>query len=70
MQLEPWVPPCVLLDWWYSPWELQGAWLVDIIVVSMGLQTPLVPSVKRKILNNSFFQIERRIRDVFSSDRW
>jgi len=24
MWLEPWVPPCVLLDWWFSPWELWG----------------------------------------------
>jgi hypothetical protein len=40
--LEPWVPPCVLLGWWLRPWEL---WLVDIIVLSMGLQTPSAPSV-------------------------
>jgi hypothetical protein len=27
--------------WWFSPWELGGVgvWLVDIIVLSMGLQT-------------------------------
>jgi hypothetical protein len=29
MQLEPWVPPCVLLGWWFRPWEL---WLVDGII--------------------------------------
>ena len=28
MQLEPWVPPCVLFAWWFSPWELQGWGLV------------------------------------------
>jgi hypothetical protein len=22
MLLEPWVPPCGLFGWWYSPWEL------------------------------------------------
>ena len=22
MRLEPWVPPCVLFGWWFSPWEL------------------------------------------------
>jgi hypothetical protein len=22
MQLEPWIPPCVLFGWWFSPWEL------------------------------------------------
>jgi hypothetical protein len=22
MQLEPWVSPCVLFSWWFSPWEL------------------------------------------------
>ena len=21
MQLEPWVPPCVLFGWWFRPWE-------------------------------------------------
>ena len=45
MQLEPWVPPCVLFGWWFSPWELRGVRLADIVVLPMGLQTPLVPSV-------------------------
>ena len=45
MQLETWVPPCVLLDWWFSPWELRGIWLVDILVLPMGLQTLSAPSV-------------------------
>ena len=48
MQLEPWVPPCVLLDWWFSPWELwgrEGYWLVHIVVPLMGLQTPSTPYV-------------------------
>jgi hypothetical protein len=53
MWLEPWVPPCVLLGWWFSPWELRSggggggvaAWLVDIVVLPMGLQTPSAPSV-------------------------
>ena len=26
MQLEPLVPPCVLFGWWFSPWELWGAY--------------------------------------------
>ena len=33
MQLEPWVPPCVLFDWWFSSCELWGIWLVDIVVL-------------------------------------
>jgi hypothetical protein len=41
MQLDPWVPPCVFLCWWFRPWEL---WLVDV-VPPMGLQTPSAPSV-------------------------
>ena len=45
MRLEPWVPPCVLFGWWFSPWELWGVWLVDIVVLPMGLQTPSAPSV-------------------------
>ena len=42
IQLEPWVPPCVLLAWCLSPWELWGVWLADI---PMGLQTPSTLSV-------------------------
>jgi hypothetical protein len=45
MQLEPWVPPCVLFGWWFSPWELLGVWLVDIVVLPMGLRTPSAPLV-------------------------
>jgi len=40
MQLEPWVCPCVVFGWRFSPWEL---WLVGIIL--MGLQTPSAPSI-------------------------
>jgi hypothetical protein len=29
MQLEPWVPPCVLFGWWFSPREL---WDICLIV--------------------------------------
>jgi hypothetical protein len=45
MQLEPWIPPCVLLGWWFSPWELWGCWLVHIAVPPMWLQTPSTPWV-------------------------
>ena len=33
-----------LFGWWFNLWELQGLWLVDI-VLPMGLQTPSSPSV-------------------------
>jgi hypothetical protein len=36
---------CVLFGWWYSPWELQEVWPVDIVAPPMGLQTPSAPSV-------------------------
>jgi hypothetical protein len=42
MQLEAWVPSCAVLGWWFSSWEL---WLVDTVVLPMGLQTPSAPSV-------------------------
>jgi hypothetical protein len=45
MCLEPWIPPCVVFGLWFSTWELWGFWLVDIVVLPMGLQTPSVPSV-------------------------
>ena len=31
---------CVLFDWWFSPWEVCGSWLVHIVVLPMGLKTP------------------------------
>ena len=43
MQLEPWVPPCVLFSWWFNPWELWR--LVHIVVPPMGLLTPSAPWV-------------------------
>jgi hypothetical protein len=49
MWLEPWVPPCVLFVQWFSPGELWGSggavWLIDIVVLPMGLWTPSAPSV-------------------------
>jgi len=42
MQLEPWVCPCVLFGWWFSPWEL---WLIGIAVVLMEIQVPSAPSI-------------------------
>jgi hypothetical protein len=41
MQLEPQVPPYVFFDWWFSPREHWGFWLIHIVVSPMGLQTPL-----------------------------
>jgi len=41
MQLETWVPQCVFFDWWFSPRELWGYWLVRIVVPPTGLQTSL-----------------------------
>jgi hypothetical protein len=40
MQQEPWVLPCILFGWWFSPWKLWGYWLVHIVVPPMGLQIP------------------------------
>ena len=37
--------PCVLFGWWFSPWELWGVWLVGIVVLPMGMQSPSAPSV-------------------------
>ena len=45
MPLEPYVPPCVLFSWWFSPWELCGYRLVHIVVPPVRLQTPSAPSV-------------------------
>jgi len=43
VQLESPVSPCVLFCWCFSHWELWGVWLVDVVVVPMGLQTPSAP---------------------------
>ena len=39
MQLEPWVPPCILFGWWFNPLKLWGYWLIHI-VVSYGSTNP------------------------------
>ena len=36
--------PCVFLGWCFSPWELWGFWLVDIVVLPMRLQTHSAPT--------------------------
>jgi len=46
MFLESWVPPCVLIDWWFILWwGTGGVWLVNIVILPMVLQTPSAPSV-------------------------
>ena len=45
MWLEPWITPCILFAWWFSPWELWGIWLVDIVVLPMKFQPPSALSV-------------------------
>jgi len=41
MQLEPWVTPSVLVGCCFSPWELWGVWLVDIVVLPIWVANPL-----------------------------
>jgi hypothetical protein len=43
------VPPCVLFSLWFSPCDLRGSWLVDIVVLPTGLQTPSAPSILLRI---------------------
>jgi hypothetical protein len=50
MQLESWVPPCVLFGWWFSFWEPWGIQLVDIVVFPIGLQSPSATSALLLIL--------------------
>ena len=38
MRLEPWVPPCVLLRWWFSPWELLGVLVGSYCCFSYGAE--------------------------------
>ena len=39
------VLPYILLGWWHSAWEFWEVWLVAIVVLPLGLQTPSAPSV-------------------------
>jgi hypothetical protein len=48
MQLEQGVPPCVFFDWWLSPREFWGYWLVHIVV-------PLIENLE-KICQTEFLQ--------------
>jgi hypothetical protein len=43
MQLEPQVPPCVFFDWWFSPRELWGYWLVHIMFLLWGCKPLQLP---------------------------
>ena len=45
LQLETWIPSCVLFGWWFSLWELWGYWLIHIVLLPVGLQTPPDPLV-------------------------
>jgi hypothetical protein len=45
MQLEPWIPPCILFGCLLSPWEPWGYWLVHIVVPPMGLQASSAPLI-------------------------
>ena len=40
MQLEPWVPSCVLYGWWFSPWELWGVLAGSYCCSSYGVANP------------------------------
>jgi hypothetical protein len=40
MQLEPWVPPCVLFGWWFSSWELWGVLVSSHCCSSYGAANP------------------------------
>ena len=48
MQLEPWLPPYVLLSWWLKSWELcgrgEGYQFIEIVVLFLGLQSSSAPS--------------------------
>ena len=46
MQLESWVPPCVLFWRWLSLWELWEYCMVHIVVPPMGPQVPSAPSAR------------------------
>ena len=45
MQIETRFPPYVFFDWWFSPREHLGYWLVHIVVPPIGLQTLSAPWV-------------------------
>jgi hypothetical protein len=45
VQLEPWVPPCILFGWWFSPWELWVALVGRYYRSSYGVENPSASSV-------------------------
>ena len=44
-KLEPWVSPCVLTGWCFSPWEFLPVWLVDNVILPMGVLSLSATSV-------------------------
>jgi len=65
MQLEPWIPPCVLFGWWFSPWEFWGVWLVDIAVLPMGLPSPAAANLNSIIYSKPSKESEVTRQEVF-----
>jgi hypothetical protein len=43
MQLEPWVPPCVLFGWWFSPWESWGSGRLMLLLFLWDCKPLLLP---------------------------
>jgi hypothetical protein len=50
MWLETWILPHVLFGWWFSPWELGGLWLVDIVALSTITTLFIVAAILNKIV--------------------
>jgi hypothetical protein len=54
VQLEPWVPPCVLFGWWFSPWELHKTNFMKMIVVLKEKMNKSLQEIKE----NTYKQLE------------
>jgi hypothetical protein len=73
MQLEPWVPPCVLYGWWFSRWELGGGggWVLVgwYCCSSYGVANPFSPLTPP--LGSPWLAVSIRLKDRISCvSRW
>jgi hypothetical protein len=57
MQLDPWVVPCVIFGWWFSPWELRDSSIVDsMLSPTVGCEHPPLSQSLEKPLRRQIYQ--------------
>ena len=68
MRLKPWVTPCVLSGWWFSPWELWGeGGLVSRCSSSYGIANPFSSFTPKQDLQFNLWPHKITTRQILSN---